>query len=91
MAKTFQVDFHIPNLTLLEQEKIYQYLIEGLDYNQRENLQITITDPSGGKHFVWDKKGATPEKYICDVCYEIDCAKCKTYERLCAEYEGKEI
>ena len=83
--KGFQVDFSIPGLTLLEQERLYQYLIAGLDYNQREKLNITVTDSIGGRHRVWENTGETPEGYHCPVCKEVDCAKCKTYERLLDE------
>lgn len=90
-VKGFQVDFSITNLSLLEQEKIYQHLISGLDFTQKEKLHITVTDPNGGKHHVWDGTGITPDGVCCNKCHEIDCVKCVTYKHMIEELKEKEI
>lgn len=84
-VKGYQVEFSIDGLSLLEQEKIYQQVVAILDYNQREKLHITITDPIGGKHYVWDGSGETPEHFFCKKCHEFSCDRCKTYSRLLEE------
>ena len=81
-VKGYQVEFSIDGLSLLEQEKIYQQVVAILDYNQRGKLHITITDPIGGKHYVWDGSGETPEHFFCKKCHEFSCDRCKTYSRL---------
>lgn len=83
--KGYQVEFSIDNLSLLEQERIYQKVISILDFDQKENLHITITDPIGGKHYVWDGSGETPEHFFCKKCHEVSCSRCKTYSRLSQE------
>lgn len=81
-SKGYRVEFSIEDLSFLEQEKIYQHLISGLDFTQKEKLHITIFDPIGGSHHVWDNTGVTPEQIFCKECHELSCEKCKTYLRL---------
>ena len=46
MAKKsiYKVDFSIDNLTMAEQQAVFEAVIKKLDFNQRQDLHITITD-----------------------------------------------
>ena len=80
MKNSFKVDFSIDNLSLNEQQKVFETVVNCLDYSQRQNLHITITDPIGGKHFIWDNKGVDPDNTPCKKCSFINCADCMVYE-----------
>jgi hypothetical protein len=75
----FQVDFSIANLSMNEQEKIYNLLVKNLTFQQKDNLHICITDPIGGKHYIYEDTGIMPNGINCDKCYNIECARCKSY------------
>lgn len=75
----YKVEFSIDGLSLAEQNKFYNKLINILDEDQRYNLHITITDAIGGKHHIWDNKGFDPNGKLCRECKSIDCEDCSTY------------
>lgn len=77
----YKVDFSIDNLSLREQQHIFDILISELNYNQRQDLHITVTDCIGGKHFIWDSKGTDPDGIDCPKCNAIDCSDCPSYKR----------
>ncbi len=81
MAKRniYKVDFSIDNLTLKEQDKLFKILIRSLDYDARMALHVTVTDSSGGKHFIWESKGIDPNGVKCNKCKSIECADCPTF------------
>ena len=82
MAKKniYKVDFSIDNLSLAEQQEIFEAVIKKLDFNQRQDLHITVTDSIGGKHFIWDDKGIDPNGINCSRCKNIDCYDCLIYQ-----------
>lgn len=75
----YKVDFSIDNLSLIQQEQIFRNLIKMLDYDMRQNLHITVTDSIGGKHFIWDNKGISPDGKKCNKCFSINCDECIFY------------
>ena len=75
----YKVDFSIDNLSLKEQQHIFEVLLSQLNYNQRQDLHITVTDSVGGKHFIWDNKGIDPNGVKCPKCSDIDCYDCPIY------------
>ena len=77
----YKVDFSIDNLSLKEQQHIFEVLLSQLNYNQRQDLHITVTDPMGGKHFIWDGYGIDPNGLKCLKCNAIDCTDCPSYKR----------
>ena len=82
MAKSrsmYKVEFSIDNLTLYEQQKIFNGLLEQLNYDQRMDLHVTVTDFMGGKHFIWDGTGEDPDGVRCPKCGLIECEKCMLY------------
>lgn len=87
---TFKVEFSVDNLSLKEQQQIFDILMKNLDYGEKEGLHITVTDPLGGKHYVWDDKGEDPEGVKCSRCKMIDCSSCVLYERRMELKDGKE-
>ena len=44
MAKKniYKVDFSIDNLSLAEQQEVFEAVIKKLDFNQRQDLHITV-------------------------------------------------
>lgn len=82
MAKKniYKVDFSIDNLSLAEQQEVFEAVIKKLDFNQRQDLHITVTDSIGGKHFIWDDKGIDPNGINCSRCKNIDCYDCMIYQ-----------
>lgn len=83
MAKkknNYKVDFSIDNLTMKEQQEIFETVVKKLDFNQRQDLHITVTDSIGGKHFIWDDKGIDPNGINCSRCKNIDCYDCIIYQ-----------
>ena len=82
MAKKniYKVDFSIDNLSLAEQQEIFEAVVKKLDFNQRQDLHITVTDSIGGKHFIWDDKGIDPNGINCSRCKNIDCYDCIIYQ-----------
>ena len=82
MAKKniYKVDFSIDNLSLAEQQGVFEAVIKKLDFNQRQDLHITVTDSIGGKHFIWDDKGIDPNGINCSRCKNIDCYDCIIYQ-----------
>ena len=81
MAKKniYKVDFSIDNLSLAEQQEVFEAVVKKLDFNQRQDLHITVTDSIGGKHFIWDDKGIDPNGINCSRCKNIDCYDCLIY------------
>lgn len=77
----YKVEFSIDNLSLKEQNEIFKNLLAQLDYSQRQDLHITITDCIGGKHFIWDGYGIDPNGIKCPKCSGIDCYDCPIYNR----------
>lgn len=75
----FKVEFSVDDITLAEQDRIFKVLIDTLDYNQRQKLNITVTDPMGGKHYIWDDKGIDPNGVKCSNCKSVDCRGCMIY------------
>lgn len=82
MAKKsiYKVDFSIDNLSIIEQQEVFEAIIKKLDFNQRQDLHITVTDSIGGKHFIWDDKGIDPNGINCPRCKDIDCCDCLIYQ-----------
>lgn len=82
MAKKsiYKVDFSIDNLSLAEQQAVFEAVIKKLDFNRRQDLHITVTDSIGGKHFIWDDKGIDPNGINCSRCKNIDCYDCIIYQ-----------
>lgn len=82
MAKKniYKVDFSIDNLSLAEQQEVFEAVVKKLDFNQRQDLHITVTDSIGGKHFIWDDKGIDPNGINCSRCKNIDCYDCMIYQ-----------
>ena len=82
MAKKniYKVDFSIDILSLAEQQEVFEAVIKKLDFNQRQDLHITVTDSIGGKHFIWDDKGIDPNGINCSRCKNIDCYDCLIYQ-----------
>ena len=91
MAKKniYKVDFSIDNLSLVEQQKIFEAVIKKLDFNQRQDLHITVTDSVGGKHFIWDGYGIDPTGTKCINCKTIECDGCPVYIRRKELADGK--
>ena len=91
MAKKsiYKVDFSIDNLTMAEQQHIFDVIIAELDFNQRQDLHITVTDSVGGKHFIWDGYGIDPIGTKCVNCKTIECDGCPVYERRKEMLNGK--
>ena len=75
----YKVEFSIDNLSLKEQNDIFKNLLAQLDYSQRQDLHITITDVIGGRHFIWDGYGIDPNGIKCPKCSGIDCYDCPIY------------
>ena len=75
----YKVEFSIDNLSLKEQNDIFKNLLAQLDYSQRQDLHIIITDVIGGRHFIWDGYGIDPNGVKCPKCSGIDCHDCPIY------------
>lgn len=93
MAKkknNYKVDFSIDNLTMKEQQEIFETVVKKLDFNQRQDLHITVTDASGGKHYIWDGYGIDPTGIKCVGCKMIDCTDCPIYEKRKELADGKD-
>lgn len=72
----YEVIFSLENLTLYEQEKIYQILIKNLSFDQKSKLKIKVIDPVNGTHFVFEDRGIQPNGTECKVCKRVDCRNC---------------
>lgn len=77
--RTYQVDFSVKDLTLYKQNEIFKWLINFLDFEERQKLTIKITDLCGGQHFIWDKYGIDPAGTKCKECNFIECADCPVW------------
>lgn len=77
----YHVDFSIDNLSMREQHHIFEILLAELNYCQRQDLHITVTDSLGGKHQIWDNTGVDPDGFTCSDCKLIDCLDCVIYKR----------
>lgn len=80
MKSLFKVDFSIEGLTLTDQQAIFDSILPRLTYNQRQSFHITVTDPLGGVHYIWDDKGVDPSGAPCKNCKLVDCTGCAVYE-----------
>ena len=84
MAKkaTYKVEFSFDNLSLAEQDRVYQKLMGVLDRPLKDALRINITDLIGGQHDPFYNKGIRPDKIECINCYNVDCASCKVWNKV---------
>lgn len=80
MKDLYRVNFSISGLTLSEQQKVFDTVLKQLNYNQRQNFHITVTDSLGGVHYIWDDKGVDPSGTPCKNCKLVDCTGCAVYE-----------
>lgn len=78
----FDVTFSISNISLQEQNQIYQTLMKDLSYELKERLSIEIKDLSGGRHQIMAETGISPDGEKCPKCTLIDCAQCSIWQRL---------
>lgn len=85
----YKVDFSIDDLSLKKQQEVFEAVLSILDYNERQNFHISITDPSGGIHFIWDNTGWDPDGVDCKQCNNINCAECLIYEERLNKKNGK--
>jgi hypothetical protein len=88
----YEVTFSIGGLTLMGQEQIYQILMKTLTPQQKDNLSIVVTDPVGGKHYVFDDWGIQPDGEKCKKCLQYNCNDCVVYgyKRKMKEHEDNE-
>lgn len=90
MKKNFyKVDFSIDNLSLKQQDELFKTILCKLDFNQRQNLHIVVTDLSGGKHYIWDGYGVDPLGIKCNKCNLVECCDCPVYNRRKEKNDGK--
>lgn len=84
MAKraTYNVEFSLEGLTLIEQERFYQKLMSILDQSMKDVLHIKVTDLLGGVHDPFSNKGTRPDGINCNGCYTIDCARCSVWKKV---------
>jgi len=84
MAKqaTYKVEFGFDELSLAEQDRFYQKFISVLDQNLKDALHIKITDLVGGQHDPFLNKGIRPDGIECAKCYNVDCARCKYWNKI---------
>lgn len=93
MAKNrsmYKIEFSIDNLSLKEQQNIFETVLAKLDYNQRQNFHVTVIDFLGGKHNIWDGEGTgiDPNGEFCKKCKLIDCESCVIYLNRLKEREN---
>lgn len=94
MAKNFykyQVDFKIKNQSLYSQENFYHKLLSILTQEEKDNLEICVTDPLFGKHYLFDGYGIAPTGEKCKDCINFTCEKCKKANRLMELSNHKKI
>ena len=46
----------------------------------KDYLSITVEDPIGGKHNLWEDNGVKPNGEICKKCSLVDCQCCIKYK-----------
>lgn len=82
MAKNckYKVIFSVDDITLKKQQEIFDKVLSVLNYTERQNLHITVIDPSGGQHNIWDNTGIDPNCVECKRCTGINCAECIIFE-----------
>lgn len=76
----YQVKFSFSDVSLSEQDRVYNKLMSVLDNKLKDKLDICITDSISGEHYVRKNIGKRPDCYVCKECYEIDCAKCYVWK-----------
>lgn len=82
----FNAEFHFNDLSLSEQDRLYNQLYNILDDDLKNKLSMCIVDEAGGKHYINDSIGKRPDDIICRECYEIDCAACTIWRKEHPEY-----
>ncbi len=75
----YKVTFSVEGITLREQEEIYDLLRKNLSFDMKDYLSITVEDPIGGKHNLWEDNGVKPNGEICKKCTFVDCQYCIKY------------
>lgn len=75
----FQISFSIGNITLREQQEIFQMLMKHLNFHQKDNLKIVVIDPVNGEHDIFEQLGVAPSGKVCTNCCKIDCSSCYIY------------
>lgn len=85
----YKVEFSVDNLSMKEQEQFYKIILAQLDFEQRQNLHIKITDFIGGEHFLWEGYGIDPFGEKCNNCKFIDCETCAIYKNRKEKKDGK--
>ena len=88
----FDVTFSVENVTLQEQNQIYQALMKHLPSELKDRLAIEVKDVNGGRHQLLTETGITPEGTKCPLCKTIDCGQCPIWKRIKekgAEKNGK--
>lgn len=75
-AKGYLINFQIKDLSFSKQNKIFSKILNELDYDERQSLSVTLTDPIGGKHFIWERSGIDPQGVKCEKCPALTCEDC---------------
>ena len=76
----YSVDFNIPNLSLFEQDEVYNKLMKLLPPKIFNNMEIIVTDPVGGKHYMNSQYGVKPGGDMCFSCLQINCSLCPSFK-----------
>ena len=86
----YKVTFSIDNLTLYEQNQIYN-LLNKLDFNLKDNMNILITDPIGGIHDPLNRIGIMPNKNKCKLnCIRVNCSDCPEWNSVISKEDNHE-
>ena len=85
----FKVEFTMNDLSLYEQQEVYNILAKYLSINAKSKLHIVVTDPINGKHEVWNNRGIDPNGMVCKKCVQVDCTNCSVYKHREETKNGK--
>ena len=85
----FTVVFSVGGISMKQQQEIYDLLRKNLSFDMKDYLSITVEDPIGGKHNLWEDNGVKPNGEICKKCLFIDCRNCIKYKEDKEDKDGK--
>lgn len=75
----YTVVFSVNGISMMQQQEIYDLLRKNLSFDMKDCLNITVEDPIGGKHNLWEENGVKPNGEICKECSFFDCQYCVKY------------
>ena len=87
---TYKVEFSFSDLSLAQQDQLYNKLMSILDFSLKDKLNLKVIDLLGGTHDPLANTGVRPDGIECAKCGYVDCAFCKVWKKVQDLNEVKE-